>query len=84
MAKFTVVGFYDSTGKLFVHHVEAHDSSEAVVACYRTMKEAASDPDAVNPDDLILVEVFKGHLDSQRDDGATCSFSDWPGIAEEG
>jgi len=82
MDKFTVVGFYDSTGQLFVHHVEANDSSDAVVACYKKMKESAADPDDVNPDDLILVEIFKGHLQSQRDDAATCCFSDWPGVSQ--
>lgn len=76
--KYTVIGFYDSTGELFSQHVEADDPSDAVVVCWQQCFRE----NETNPDDLILVDVLEGHLQSQREDTHTCAFSDWPGIGQ--
>jgi len=80
MNNYTVVGYYDNTGELVVLYVEAEDSADAPIAAYKQLKEG--NPDLV-PDDLVLVEIFQGHLRSLRDDTHTCSFGDWPGMNEE-
>jgi hypothetical protein len=77
MNKYTIVGYYDSTGELFLIHVEAAEPSDAPKAAYKRLKESNQE---LNPDDLILVEIFEGHLTSVREDCHTCAFSDWPGL----
>lgn len=79
MSAYTIVGFHDSTGELFCQHVEADDPNEAVVVCYQ---QCFRETEGNDTDDLILVDVFEGHLQSQREDMHTCCFSDWPGIGE--
>jgi hypothetical protein len=73
--KYTVVGYHDSTGELFITHVETPSAVDAPKAAYEIMKTPITDPD-----DFILVEIFEGHLTSVREDCHTCAFSDWPGL----
>jgi len=77
--KYTVIGFYDSTGELFRQFVEATDASDAVIQAYNEFKKNG----ATYPENMNLVDVVKGHVESELENTSVCAFSDWPSIDDE-
>jgi hypothetical protein len=57
MKHFTVIGYYESSGQTFAHHVLAHYPSGAFTAAAQ-VGEQEHGPDA---DDVVFVVALKGH-----------------------
>lgn len=68
--QFTVIGYFESTGQTFCHHVQAFDANEAPVEAFKDKPEA---------DDAVLVAILSGHRNSHMECNA-CSVRDWPGM----
>lgn len=70
--KFTVVGCFESSSQIFCAHVIAKDETEAV---YKTPKSLNSTNE---PEDLVIVAIFKGHHKNLNECGTLSNYTDWP------
>lgn len=75
--KITVVGFYESTGRLFADQVDKEDCC-AAVAAVALIRAIEGQP---NPD-VCIVAVLEGHPEVLDDAESVSSIVDWPGVAE--
>ena len=57
MKPFTVIGYYESNGQIFVRHVVADYASQSFTAASVQLEE-----DALDPGDVVFVIALEGHL----------------------
>lgn len=71
MTKYTVVGFYESNSQVFCAHVTAKDETEAVTKTPKALSDA-------DPDDLVVIAIFKGHHEDLNECQTLSCVQDWP------
>jgi len=77
---FTVVGYYEDNGQIWIEHTKGHDSSEAVVNAVKSLE--SRNEDCLDRSNICIVEVFRGHHQGQTDGEAVSSAIDWPGLED--
>lgn len=83
MPKFTVVGFYDNNGNIFVQHVEAEDVNGAVTNTVKTLQHSPGKPESDTKyfrQNLNIVSVLEGHCKDLCEADSVSSAIDWPGL----
>ena len=79
---YTVVGYYEDNGQIWVEHVHGHDSTEAVVKAVKKLEgrnDSTDDPKYFRQN-VNIVEVFCGTHKGQTDGESVSSAIDWPGL----
>lgn len=76
--KMTVIGFYESTGQIFVDRVDAADSCSSVVRVARE-RIPFGEPES---SDINIVAVLEGHPKVLDDAERVSSINDWPGVSD--
>lgn len=66
MRKYTVVGYYEDTGEVWVEHVEAETPYDAFQVASRSIM-AFHDLNTMALDNIAVVEAFLGHHKGQID-----------------
>jgi len=74
--KYTVVGYYENNGNIFVEHVKARDTNDAVV------KAVTGIGLTHDTDNICIVEIFKGYLTGLNETISVSSACDWPGVED--
>jgi hypothetical protein len=92
MQGYTVVGYYEDNGNIWVEHVNGHDTNEAVVKAVKKMekshnpdyppafKKAKKDFSKGFRQNMCIVEVFCGTHRGQTDGVSVSSAINWPGL----
>jgi hypothetical protein len=86
---YTIVGFYEDNGQIWVEHVQGHDVNEAVVKAVKKLANLdAADTDMTQDtksfrQNVCIVEVFCGTHKGQTEDGTVSAAIDWPGLEVE-
>ena len=79
---FTVAGYYEDNSKIFCEHVMAKDSNDAIKKlCAK--REGNIDADVYKRalrNNIVIVEIFRGHLESLNDCTTLSNACDWPGL----
>ncbi len=81
---YTIIGYYDDEGKGFTEHVMAKNDNDSVVQFCKEREPKCDDVEARKywRDNIIIVDVISGHVESRYDCGHICCASDWPGLTE--
>lgn len=79
--EFTVVGLYDDNQQVWVEHIVAEDAGEAVINAGRKLLKREGNED-MDPENLLIVSVFHGHLYDKNENSAVVSIVDFPGWEE--
>jgi len=79
---YTVVGYYDDNGQIWVEHVTGHDSTEAVVKAVKKLEKTNGQEDFSKGfrENVCIVEVFCGTHRGQTDGESVSAAIDWPGL----
>ena len=79
---FTVVGYYEDNSQIFCEHVMATDSNDAIKKLCAKREEKMEDEDAIkySRNNIVIVEIFRGHLESLNDCSTLSNTIDWPGL----
>ena len=86
---YTVVGFYEDNGQIWVEHVQGQDINEAVAKAVKKLEKSTLDETDIAIDSktfrqsVNIVEVFCGTHKGQTDGGSVSSAIDWPGLEIE-
>jgi len=82
--KYTVVGYYEDNGQIWVEHAEADDTNGAVVAAVKHLEELNDRPNDISFREYVcIVSVFEGHLKDLSDAEFVSAAIDWPGLEVE-
>jgi hypothetical protein len=76
--KITVIGFYESTGQIFMDRIDADDCCGAVAKVARN-RIPFGEPENTDINIVAVLDGFPKALDD-----ATCisSINDWPGVSD--
>ena len=79
---FTVVGYYEDSSQIFCDHVMASNSNDAIkkVCFSREGKVELCEDRIALRNNLVIVEIFRGHLESLNDCSMLSNATDWPGL----
>jgi hypothetical protein len=84
---YTVVGYYDDNGQVWVTHVVAADWQDAVLKSARDL-ERRNDATTHEEREILrnnchLLSVLEGHHCDLNDSDSTCALIDFPGLEME-
>lgn len=81
--QFTVVGFHEEDGHTICEHVEAKDSNDAVVVASKIavkyLDKCGLEAN-YSLENINIVDIFNGHVESVCDCTTVSSARDWPGL----
>jgi len=79
---YTVVGYYDDNGNIWVEHVTGHDTNEAVVKAVKKLEKSNGQEEFSDSfrKNVNIVEVFCGTHKGQTDNESVSAAIDWPGL----
>jgi hypothetical protein len=80
---FTVVGYYDDNGQVWVQHVTGFTYEDAVAVAVHQAKKAADEGVSVEIHDICIVEVFEGHHHGLSTHDHVVPACEWPGVKEK-
>lgn len=76
--KYTVVGYYEDNGQIWVEYAVAENSSQAVIYAVKALE--SRNEDCLDRANICIVEVFEGHNPGLTDGDHVSSAIDWPGL----
>lgn len=81
---YTVVGYYEDNSQIFCEHVMASDSNNAIKKlCWeREQNIEGCDSRIASRNNLVIVEIFRSHLESLNDCSTLSNAIDWPGCRD--
>ena len=79
---YTIIGYYEDNSKIFCEHVMATDSNDAIKKLCGNREEKMADDDAkkCSRNNIVIIEIFRGHLESLNDCSTLSNACDWPGL----
>jgi hypothetical protein len=81
MKKFTIIGYYEDSGRIWEGTAQAEDSNDAVVKIVTRLEEHSEDKQFFR-ENLCIVGIFEGIHHNENEAESVSSAIDWPGLED--